>query len=130
MAKAEFLTFLIVDDHRAIRRTVADILRAFGFSMFDYAEDGQKAWKMINQSKYDFVILDWNMPNMTGIEVLRKIRASEKYSELPVLMLTAEARQEDVIEAVQAGASNYVVKPFTPDTLIKKIQEILAAGKL
>lgn len=128
MDKAALVNFLIVDDHRTIRRTVADILRAFGFSSFEYAEDGQMAWKMLNLKRYDMVILDWNMPNLTGIEVLKRIRRSEDIADTPVLMLTAEAQQENVIEAVQAGASNYVIKPFTPDTLITKVKEILKRG--
>ncbi len=84
------------------------------------ADDGSTAWEILNKDKIDFIISDWNMPKMSGIELLRKVRASEEFADLPFLMVTAEGQQENVIEAVQAGVSNYIVKPFTPETFEQK----------
>jgi two-component system chemotaxis response regulator CheY len=115
---------LVVDDFSTMRRIVKNILRQLGYNDIIEADDGTSAWDVMNKEKVDFVISDWNMPQMTGIELLRKVRGSEEFSELPFLMITAEAQQENIIEAVQAKVSNYIVKPFTAETLGAKIDKI------
>ncbi len=115
---------LVVDDFSTMRRIIKNILRQIGFNDIVEADDGQNAWEVLNRDKIDFIISDWNMPNMTGIELLRKVRGSEEFSDLPFLMVTAEAQQENIIEAVQAKVSNYIVKPFTAETLQQKIDKI------
>lgn len=115
---------LIVDDFSTMRRIVRNILRQIGLNNVVEADDGTTAWDILNREKIDFVVSDWNMPKMTGIELLRKVRSSEEFAELPFLMVTAEAQQENIIEAVQAKVSNYIVKPFTADTLQQKIDKI------
>jgi two-component system chemotaxis response regulator CheY len=118
------MTVLVVDDFSTMRRIVKNILRQIGFTRIEEADDGTTAWTTINRGGIDFVVSDWNMPQMTGIELLRKVRASEEFAKLPFLMVTAEAQQENIIEAAQAGVSNYIVKPFTADTLKAKIDQI------
>jgi two-component system chemotaxis response regulator CheY len=118
------MTILVVDDFSTMRRIIKNILRQLGFSNIHEADDGTTAWETLNKSKIDFVISDWNMPNMPGIELLRKVRGSEEFANLPFLMVTAEAQQENIIEAVQAKVSNYIVKPFTAETLGQKIDKI------
>ncbi|UZP66856.1 chemotaxis response regulator CheY [Desulfovibrio mangrovi] len=115
---------LVVDDFSTMRRIVKNILRQLGFTNIVEADDGTTAWETLNKDKIDFIISDWNMPNMTGIELLRKVRASEEFGDLPFLMVTAEAQQENIIEAVQAKVSNYIVKPFTAETMKQKIDKI------
>lgn len=115
---------LIVDDFSTMRRIVRNILRQLGFNNVVEADDGSTAWDMLHREKIDFIVSDWNMPKMTGIELLRKVRASEEFANIPFLMVTAEAQQENIIEAVQAKVSNYIVKPFTADTLKQKIDKI------
>lgn len=116
---------LVVDDFATMRRIVKNILRQIGFTNIVEADDGTTAWEMLNKDDgIQFIVSDWNMPQMTGIELLRKVRASEEFADLPFLMVTAEAQQENIIEAVQAKVSNYIVKPFTPDTLGQKINKI------
>lgn len=115
---------LVVDDFSTMRRIIKNILRQLGFSNIVEADDGSTAWEVLNKERIDFVISDWNMPKMTGIELLRKVRASEEYADVPFLMVTAEGLQENIIEAVQAKVSNYIVKPFTPETLGQKIDKI------
>lgn len=115
---------LVIDDFSTMRRIVKNILRQIGFTNIIEADDGTTAWEIINKEKVDFVVSDWNMPQMTGIELLRKVRSSEQYSGLPFLMVTAEAQQENIIEAVQAKVSNYIVKPFTAETMKQKIDKI------
>ncbi|WP_319762513.1 response regulator [Maridesulfovibrio sp.] len=118
-------SILIVDDHQSMRRTVADIMRMLGYFNIHYAEDGIMALAQLQEhSSTELVLLDWNMPRMSGIDCLREIRSSPKFEKLPVIMVTAEAEQELVVEAVSAGVTNYIVKPFTPATLEKKIKEI------
>ena len=117
---------LVVDDFSTMRRIIKNILRQLGFSNILEADDGTTAWEMLNKHQVDFVISDWNMPNMTGIELLRKVRANDEFADIPFLMVTAEAQQENIIEAVQAKVSNYIVKPFTADTLGQKIDKIFA----
>ncbi len=116
---------LIVDDQQTMRRTIADILRLFGYTMIIYAEDGIMALERLEQNpSVGLVLLDWSMPRMTGIEVLKKIRKMPEFSDLAVLMITAEGDQEHVIEAIQHGVTDYIVKPFTPITLERKMKEI------
>ena len=115
---------LVVDDFSTMRRIIKNILRQLGFTNIVEADDGTSAWDVLNKDKIDFVISDWNMPQMTGIDLLRKVRASEEFSDMPFLMVTAEAQQENIIEAVTAKVSNYIVKPFTPETLKQKIDKI------
>lgn len=120
------MKILIVDDFSTMRRIVRNILRQLGYNNVVEADDGTTAWEILNREKIDFIVSDWNMPKMTGIELLRKVRSSETLADLPFLMVTAEAQQENIIEAVQAKVSNYIVKPFTADTLQQKIDKIFA----
>ncbi|WP_319779156.1 chemotaxis response regulator CheY [Maridesulfovibrio sp.] len=116
---------LVVDDFATMRRIIKNILRQIGFTNIVEADDGTTAWETLNKDdSIQFIVSDWNMPQMTGIELLRKVRASEEFADIPFLMVTAEAQQENIIEAVQAKVSNYIVKPFTPDTLGQKINKI------
>ena len=115
---------LVVDDFSTMRRIVRNILRQIGLANVVEADDGTTAWDILNREKIDFIVSDWNMPKMPGIELLRKVRSSEQFANLPFLMVTAEAQQENIIEAVQAKVSNYIVKPFTADTLKQKIDKI------
>jgi two-component system chemotaxis response regulator CheY len=116
--------FLVVDDFSTMRRIVRNLLKELGFTNVQEAEDGVDALNKLRSTEFDFVVSDWNMPNMTGIELLRSIRADAKLKHLPVLMVTAEAKKENIIEAAQAGASGYVVKPFTAATLDEKLKKI------
>lgn len=115
---------LVVDDFSTMRRIIKNILKQLGFNNITEADDGTAAWEILTKDQIDFIISDWNMPQMTGIELLRKVRASEEFGDLPFLMVTAEAQQENIIEAVQAKVSNYIVKPFTAETLGEKINKI------
>lgn len=115
---------LVVDDFSTMRRIVKNILRQLGFTNIVEADDGTTAWDVLNKEKIDFIVSDWNMPQMTGIDLLRKVRGSEDFAEIPFLMVTAEAQQENILEAVQAKVSNYVVKPFTAEVLKQKIDKI------
>lgn len=118
------LRFLVVDDFSTMRRIVRNLLKELGFSNVDEAEDGVVALSKLKSEKFDFVVSDWNMPNMTGIELLRSIRSDAALKHLPVLMVTAEAKKENIVEAAKAGASGYVVKPFTAATLDEKLNKI------
>ena len=124
MAVNKDMRVLVVDDFSTMRRIIKNILRQLGFSNIIEADDGTTAWEILNKDRIDFVISDWNMPKMPGIELLRKVRASEEFAAMPFLMVTAEAQQENIIEAVQAKVSNYIVKPFTAETLGQKIEKI------
>ena len=116
--------FLVVDDFSTMRRIVRNLLKELGFVHMQEAEDGAEALRKLRADTFDFVVTDWNMPNMSGIELLRAIRADAKLRHLPVLMVTAEAKRENIIAAAQAGASGYVVKPFTAATLDEKVKKI------
>lgn len=120
------MRFLVVDDFSTMRRIVRNLLKELGFTNVDEAEDGQVALHKLKNGQFEFVVTDWNMPNMTGIELLRAIRADAQLKHLPVLMVTAEAKKENIIEAATAGASGYVVKPFTAATLDEKLKKIFA----
>lgn len=124
MAYDKNMRVLVVDDFSTMRRIIKNILRQIGFNNIVEADDGTTAWDVINKDRIDFVISDWNMPKMTGIDLLRKVRTSEEFGKMPFLMVTAEAQQENIIEAVQAKVSNYIVKPFTAETLGAKIDKI------
>lgn len=115
---------LIVDDFSTMRRILKNILRQLGFSNIVEADDGATAVGVLERENIDFIISDWNMPEMTGIELLRHVRQTEELKDTPFLMVTAEAQQENIIEAVKAKVSNYIVKPFTADTLNEKIEKI------
>ncbi|MEI7446849.1 MAG: chemotaxis response regulator CheY [Burkholderiales bacterium] len=119
------LRFLIVDDFSTMRRIIRNILKEIGHADADEAEDGQVALQKLRASRFDFVVSDINMPNMTGFELLKAIRADDTLKDLPVLMVTAEARKEDIVLAAQSGASGYIVKPFNKATLEDKVQKIL-----
>ncbi|HEY9192104.1 MAG TPA: chemotaxis response regulator CheY [Methyloversatilis sp.] len=118
------MKFLVVDDFSTMRRIVRNLLKELGFTNVDEAEDGVVALQKLRASEFDFVVSDWNMPNMTGIELLRAMRADAALKHLPLLMITAEAKKENIIEAAQAGASGYIVKPFTAATLSEKLTKI------
>ncbi len=118
------MKFLVVDDFSTMRRIVRNLLKELGFTNVDEAEDGVIALQKLRNGEFDFVVSDWNMPNMTGIELLRAIRADASLKHLPLLMITAEAKKENIIEAAQAGASGYIVKPFTAGTLSEKLTKI------
>ncbi|NSL55345.1 chemotaxis protein CheY [Uliginosibacterium sp. IMCC34675] len=118
------MKFLVVDDFSTMRRIVRNLLKELGYTNVDEAEDGVVAMQKLTAGGFDFVVTDWNMPNMTGIELLKAIRANAQLSHLPVLMITAEAKKENIIEAAQAGASGYIVKPFTAATLSEKLGKI------
>ncbi len=121
------MRILVVDDFSTMRKIIKNILRQLGYNNVVESDDGTTAWETLNRDNIDFIISDWNMPQMTGIELLRKVRGSEEYATTPFLMVTAEAQQENIIEAVQAKVSNYIVKPFTPETLAQKIDKIFSA---
>jgi len=118
------MKILVVDDMVTMRRIVKNILKQLGFANVEEAENGQEALQKLQADSYGFVVSDWNMPVMTGIDMLRAIRADEKLKTTPVLMVTAEAQQSNLVEAVQAGVSNYIVKPFTAEILQEKIAKI------
>ncbi len=120
------MKILIVDDYLNMRRTIQGILRQMGFKDFRHAEDGLIAVRMLEMEKVGLIIADWNMPNMTGIELLRFIRASDELKDIPFLMVTGEATRESIIEAAESKVSGYLVKPFPADTLIKKIEDIFS----
>jgi two-component system chemotaxis response regulator CheY len=119
------LKVLIVDDFSTMRRIVRGLLKEMGCNNADEAEDGAVALNMLKAGKYDFVVSDINMPNMNGFDLLKAIKADEGLKHLPVLMVTAEARKEDIVLAAQSGAAGYIVKPFTKATLEEKLQKIL-----
>ena len=119
------LRFLIVDDFSTMRRIVRNLLKESGFSDADEAEVGVVALHKLRNSKFDFVVTDINMPNMNGFQLLAEVKSDEKLKHLPVLMVTAEARKEDIVAAAQAGAAGYIVKPFTKATLEEKVNLII-----
>jgi two-component system chemotaxis response regulator CheY len=119
------MKFLIVDDFSTMRRIVRGLLKEIGYNNAEEAEDGVVALNMLRNAKYDFVVSDINMPNMNGFELLNEIKKDESLKHLPVLMVTAEARKEDIVRAAQDGAAGYIVKPFTKATLEEKVQKIM-----
>ncbi|MEY8876968.1 MAG: chemotaxis response regulator CheY [Leptothrix sp. (in: b-proteobacteria)] len=119
------LKFLVVDDFSTMRRIVRGLLKEMGCNNVDEAEDGQVALNMLRNTRYDFVVSDINMPNMNGFDLLKAVKADDALKYLPVLMVTAEARKEDIVLAAQSGAAGYIVKPFTKATLEEKIAKIV-----
>ena len=118
------MSFLVVDDFPTMRRIVRSLLKELGFTNVDEAEDGQDALNKLRAGNFEFVVSDWNMPNLDGLEMLKEIRQDDALKALPVLMVTAEAKKENIIAAAQAGANGYVVKPFTAATLEEKLNKI------
>jgi two-component system, chemotaxis family, chemotaxis protein CheY len=125
MTLATEMKFLIVDDFSTMRRIVRGLLKEMGCSNAEEAEDGAVALNKLKNERYDFVVCDINMPNMNGFELLKAVKADESLKHLPVLMVTAEARKEDIVQAAQNGAAGYIVKPFTKATLEEKVQKIM-----
>jgi two-component system chemotaxis response regulator CheY len=117
--------FLIVDDFSTMRRIVRNLLKEIGYGDAEEAEDGAVALNMLRAGKFDFVVSDINMPNMNGFELLKQIKADARLKSIPVLMVTAEAKKDDIVAAAQGGAAGYIVKPFTKSTLEEKVQKIL-----
>ncbi len=118
------MKILIVDDFSTMRRIIKNLLRDLGFNNTSEADDGNTALPMLKNGSFDFLITDWNMPGMTGIDLLRAVRADEQLADMPVLMVTAEQKREQIIEAAQAGVNGYIVKPFTAQTLKEKLEKI------
>jgi two-component system chemotaxis response regulator CheY len=125
MSNPTDLKFLIVDDFSTMRRIIRGLLKEMGCNNADEAEDGAIALNMLRADKFDFVVSDINMPNMNGFELLKAIKADDGLKHIPVLMVTAEARKEDIVLAAQSGAAGYIVKPFTKATLEEKVQKIM-----
>jgi len=125
MSNPSDLKFLIVDDFSTMRRIVRGLLKEMGCNNADEAEDGAVALSMLKANKYDFVVSDINMPNMNGFDLLKAVKAEESLKHIPVLMVTAEARKEDIVLAAQSGAAGYIVKPFTKATLEEKVTKIM-----
>lgn len=121
------MKFLVVDDSPTMRRIVINSLKGFGYTEVVEAGDGAEAVEQLKEHKVDFVITDWNMPNMSGLELTKHIRSTEGLSSLPILMVTTRGLKADIIEALKARVNNYVVKPFTPQVLKEKMDAILAA---
>ena len=118
------MKILVVDDFQTMRRIIRNYLRQLGFNNVEEAEDGDVALEKLIETQFDFVITDLNMPKMTGIDLLKKIRAENNFKNIPVLIITAEAEKENVVQAAQAGVNDYIVKPFTPEVLQAKIEKI------
>jgi two-component system chemotaxis response regulator CheY len=118
------MKILLVDDSNTMRRIQRNTLGTLGFTDVDEAEDGADAVAKVQAGSYELVLMDWNMPNMTGLEALKAIRANPKTAAVPVIMVTSESEKSRILEAVQAGATNYIVKPFTPDVLKEKLSAL------
>lgn len=121
---AHDLKILVVDDFATMRKIVRNLLRQLNYNSVQEAEDGAKAFAMLQADKFDFVVTDWNMPNMTGLELLLAIRKTPSLAKLPVLMVTAEADKDNILAAAKAGVNDYIIKPFTAVTLAEKIKKI------
>lgn len=118
------IKILVVDDFPTMRRIVRNLLKDLGFLNTHEAENGAAAWLMLQEGNFDFLVTDWNMPEMSGIELLEKVRADDQLKSLPVLMVTSEAKREKIVKAAQSGVNGYVVKPFTASVLKNKIERI------
>ncbi len=118
------MKILVVDDFSTMRKIVRNVLKQLGYSNIEEAEDGAQAYSMLKEGSFQFVVSDWNMPNLDGLEMLKKIRSDPDLKDLPVLMVTAEAEKDKVIAAIKAGVNNYIVKPFTAETLKQKMEQI------
>lgn len=121
------MRFLVVDDSPTMRRIVINALKVFGIEDVVQAEDGQDGMNKLKSEKIDFIITDWNMPNMTGLELIKAVRSDEELKNIPILMVTTRGLKQDIVEALKAKANNYVVKPFTPQVLKEKIAAVLKA---
>jgi len=121
----ENIKILIVDDFASMRRIIKNTLKQIGFKHVFEADDGTTALAMLKDQRVDLILADWNMPKMSGLELLKKIRQDKALKSIPVLLVTAEAQKENVIEAIQAGVNNYIVKPFTPDSMKQKLEQTL-----
>jgi two-component system chemotaxis response regulator CheY len=119
------MKILVVDDFSTMRRIVKNLLRQIGYANIEEAEDGAQAYSKLKNGGFNFVVSDWNMPNMDGLDLLKKVRSDPELKDLPILMVTAEAEKEKVITAIQAGVNNYIVKPFTGEVLKDKMDKIL-----
>lgn len=119
------MRILVVDDAQTMRRIIVNLLRQLGFTNMTEADDGTTAWEKLSTEHIDLIISDWNMPKMTGIDLLKRVRESETYKNTPFIMVTAEGKRENVIAAVQAGVSNYIVKPFNAATLKEKMTKVI-----
>ena len=118
------MTILIVDDYATMRRILRNVLRKLGYSQFIEADDGVTALEQLKKQKIDMIVCDWNMPKMSGLELLKIVRSSNEYKEIPFIMVTAEAQKKNVIDAVKAGVSNYIVKPFTEEQIAQKLEKV------
>lgn len=125
------MKILVVDDSSTMRRIIGNVIMQLGFNKEDYdeAEDGVKAWKMLNEGQYDVILTDWNMPNMNGLELVKKIRADGSHIKTPIIMITTEGGRGEVIAALRAGVNNYIVKPFPVETLKEKLDSVLNVRK-
>jgi len=121
------MRILVVDDFATMRKIIKNILGQLGFKNIIEADDGTTAWEILQKEPVDLIISDWNMPKMSGLELLKKVRADEKLKDTPFLMVTAEAQKENIIEAAKYRVSQYIVKPFTPETLKEKLEKIFGA---
>ena len=130
MSTESTLRILIVDDFSTMRRVIRNLLSELGYKSMREAEDGAQAIAALEQHEIDFVVLDWNMPNTPGIEVLRWVRSNERYGQIPVLMVTAEATREQIVEASGLGVNAYILKPFTAATLKKKLDQIFSKASV
>lgn len=124
MAIDKDINILVVDDFSTMIRIVTNLLKELGFMNIDSALDGSKAWPMIQTGKYDFIVSDWNMPEMTGIELLRLVRGDPNFADMPFMLITAEQKRSQILAAAQAGVDGYIVKPFTAATMKEKIDKI------
>jgi len=128
-AVSKDMKFLVVDDFSTMRRIIKNLLHDLGYPNVTEADDGKTTLPMLQAGGFDFLISDWNMPGMSGLDLIKAVRSDAKLAKMPVLMLTAEAKREQIIEAAQAGVNGYVIKPFTAETLKEKLDKILGAGK-
>jgi two-component system chemotaxis response regulator CheY len=115
---------LVVDDFATMRRILRNILKQIGFTNISEADDGKTALKELKKEKFDLVLCDWNMPEMTGIDLLNTVKSDEQLKQIPFVMVTAEAQKENIVEAVKAGVNNYIVKPFTAETVNEKLKKL------
>ena len=122
------MKILVVDDFSTMRKIVNNLLRELGFTNLDEANDGQTAWPKLKSGHYDFLVTDWNMPGMSGIDLLKTVRSTPETADMPVLLVTAESKREKIIEAGQAGVNGYIIKPFTAMMLKEKIDKIFACN--
>ncbi len=121
------MKILIVDDSSTMRRIIGNVVMQLGFAKedFDEAEDGLKAWKILSENQYDIILTDWNMPNMNGLDLVKKVRSEGNHQKTPIIMITTEGGKGEVITALKAGVNNYIVKPFNADILKEKLDGVL-----